>query len=188
MGPAIVDRPLSYQHRLDGRSLDQITTVVVHCTELPDLHTAREYAEVIHYAASQTGNSGHYYITREGHIERWVEPGFIAHHVADQNQHTIGIELVNLGRYPNWHARDATMRQPYPNTQIKALIGLINGLCGHLPALADICGHEDLDLMWVPASDDPSSQVRRKLDPGPLFPWQTVLDQIELVRATTPHR
>jgi N-acetylmuramoyl-L-alanine amidase len=38
----------------------------------------------------------------------------------------------------------------------------------------------------VPASDDPSRQVRRKLDPGPLFPWPAVLQGSGLTRLIPP--
>jgi N-acetylmuramoyl-L-alanine amidase len=34
----------------------------------------------------------------------------------------------------------------------------------------------------VPATDDASRSVRRKLDPGPLFPWHEVLRDCGLVR------
>ena len=37
-----------------------------------------------------------------------------------------------------------------------------------------------------PASDDPSKQVRRKRDPGPLFPWDHVLANVPLQRLVAP--
>ena len=46
------------------------------------------------------------------------------------------------------------------------------------PSLQWIAGHEQLDTARVPASDDASIEVSRKLDPGPLFPWQDVLKAI----------
>src|SRR5690606_12483424 len=55
------------------------------------------------------------------------------------------------------------------------LLALLAKLRRELPALRWIAGHEDLDTEPVPASDDPSVLVRRKLDPGPLFPWERVL-------------
>ena len=40
-----------------------------------------------------------------------------------------------------------------------------------LPDLKYIAGHEDLDTNVVPASDDSTLFIRRKRDPGELFPW-----------------
>lgn len=185
IAPAIVEQPLPYQDRLDSRAPDQITVIVLHCTELPDLAMARQYAETIHYPGTQTGNSGHYYITREGVIEQWVNPQRVAHHVANKNLDSIGVELVNLGRYPDWHALNAKMTEPYPEPQIASLIELINELEQQLPCLQHICGHEDLDDSWVTAADAPSKRVRRKLDPGPLFPWDAVMRCTKLKRAVS---
>ena len=56
--PAIYTRPLSYEHLLKARSAIEIDLLVIHCTELPDLETARQYGEKIHYAETGTGNSG----------------------------------------------------------------------------------------------------------------------------------
>ena len=157
--------------------------MVVHATELPDLDMAREYGERIHYPASATGNSGHYYIDRDGSIELWVEPEHIAHHTLGHNAETIGIELVNLGRYPNWlDSRHQAWQEQITPAQIEALIELLGLVKSELPALQWIAGHDQLDTREVAASDDPKLTVRRKLDPGPDFPWRQVVAATGLER------
>ena len=79
-----------------------ISLVVIHCTELPDLPMARSYAERIHYPTSATGNCGHFYVDRDGAVEQWVPLDRTAHHVRGFNRQSVGIELVNSGRYPDW--------------------------------------------------------------------------------------
>jgi len=172
--PVIQDQPLPYVAQLQSRTLADIDLVVIHCTELPDLATAREYGErIVH--ASGTGNSGHYYIDRDGSVFRYVSDDRVAHHVRGHNEHSIGIELVNSGRYPDWlDSRRQAMTEPYSAAQIDALLALIAHLRGALPNLRSIAGHEDLDTDMIAASDDASKQVRRKLDPGPMFPWPRV--------------
>jgi N-acetylmuramoyl-L-alanine amidase len=182
---AIADLPLPYVDRLPERPAAAVTLVVVHCTELPDLATAREYGEKVLYE-SGAGNSGHYYIDRDGMIQRHVPGTRIAHHVRGRNAESIGIELVNRGRYPDWFASTGqTMTEPYPGEQIDALLALLAQLRQGFPNLRTIAGHEDLDTTRVPASDDPAVMVPRKLDPGPLFPWETIVPAcgLERVRA-----
>ena len=175
--------PLPYATALAARPLDAIDLVVIHCTELPDLAMAREFGEQVRYAGSGTGNSGHYYIDRDGGIVEYVEPGHIAHHTRGYNPRSIGIELVNTGRYPHWlDSRHQAMDEPYTDEQIKALIDLLHDLRTRIPSLVWIAGHEELDLDDVEASDDPGIKVRRKLDPGPLFPWPRVLAGVSLQR------
>jgi len=53
---------------------------------------------------------------------------------------------------------------------------------GYTEETCRIAGHEDLDREWLAASDDPQRRVRRKLDPGPLFPWSRVLASTTLKR------
>ena len=180
--PSILDAPLPYVALLEPRPPGQIDLVVIHCTELPDLATAREYGErVLH--PSGTGNSGHYYIDRDGGILRYVPDDRTAHHVRGHNPRAIGIELVNRGRYPHWlDSRHQAMDEPYPDAQIDALAALLQDLAATLPSLRHIAGHEDLDREQVPASDDPAVLVQRKLDPGPRFPWARVLAQTPLQR------
>ncbi len=175
--------PLPYAHNLEIRALDAVSLVVMHCTELPDLATAREFGERIHYTESQTGNSGHFYIDLDGSVHQWVPLDRVAHHTRNFNAQSIGIELVNIGRYPNWlHSRHQTMAAAYTPAQLSALEGLLGFLTVRVPSLRHIAGHEDLDLTRVPAEDDPDIEVQRKLDPGPHFPWQQVLDKTRLTR------
>ncbi len=181
--PAFPDVPLPYVARLPARPLADVTLVVIHCTELPDLATAREYGERVLYPESGTGNSGHYYVDRDGSVQRWVPEDRVAHHVRGHNPHSVGIELVNRGRWPRWlDAAHQAMDEPYPDAQVDALVALLRRLQATLPALRDIAGHEDLDRDRVPATDDPAATVPRKRDPGPLFPWETVLAAVPLRR------
>lgn len=181
----IVD-PLPYEDKLEARPLDRIDLVVIHCTELPDLAMAREYGERILHA-SGTGNSGHYYVDRDGSVHVYVRPERVAHHVRGYNPRSVGIELVNTGRYPNWLATGSqTMQEPYTAAQIASLGALLADLQRELPALRFIAGHEDLDTACEPASDDPDVLVRRKMDPGPLFPWDEVLLSTSLQRLLPP--
>lgn len=180
---AIHDWPLPYADALAERRADAIDVVVIHCTELPDLATAREYGERVRYP-SGAGNSGHYYIDRDGAVHRFVADRRIAHHTRGYNERAVGIELVNRGRFPHWLRSDAqAMTEPYTEAQIAALIALLGALRTELPALRCIAGHEDLDSGEVPASDDPSQTVRRKRDPGPLFPWARILAATPLQRS-----
>ena len=177
----IHQRHLPYIERLDPRDVSAVDLVVIHCTELPDLATAREYGERVYYPDSGTGNCGHYYIDRDGRVEQWVPPDRIAHHVRGFNEHSIGIELVNMGRYPHWLNSDAQqMIEQYPRLQIASLVSLVDFLCAAYPRLKWINGHDQLDKALVPASDKPAQRVRRKRDPGPLFPWNEVLAAVRL--------
>lgn len=174
--------PLAYVERLDARPIEAIELVVVHCTELPDLAEARVAGERVLYP-SGTGNSGHFYIDRDGQVHVWVPVDRVAHHVRGHNARSIGVELVNRGRFPDWLASDRQqMDEPYPAAQVAALRALLVNLQRELPNLREIAGHEDLDTERVPASDDPDRQVFRKRDPGPLFPWPEVLDGLPLRR------
>lgn len=186
--PGIHIEPLSYEARLEPRPLTQVDLVVIHCTELPDLATAREYGERELYerradGTGGTGNSGHCYIDRDGSVHRWVAVDRVAHHVRGYNERSVGIELVNIGRYPDWlDSRHQAMDEPYTEAQVVALLALLQRLQIELPSLRWIAGHEDLDTVEVAASDDASLQVRRKRDPGPRFPWPRVLGLTTLER------
>jgi N-acetylmuramoyl-L-alanine amidase len=166
------DWPLPYEQRLDERPRAQVDLVVIHCTELPDLATAREYGERVLYEDKGTGASGHFYIDRDGAVHVFVRPERVANHTRGYNPRSVGIELVNTGRYPDWYdTRRQVMTEPYTPEQVAALLALLATLRAELPNLKYIAGHEDLDTATVPASDDSSSEVFRKRDPGPMFDW-----------------
>ncbi len=151
-----IANPLPYVDHLDPREIAQIELVVIHCTELPSLAIARKFGEMAHYD-SGTGNSGHYYIDRDGRTEEYVPPERIAHHTRGWNPRSVGIELVNSGRHPDWlDSRRQQMTEPYPAAQIDALIALLADLRLRCPALTDIAGHEDLLLY----------SAKRKLERG----------------------
>ena len=180
--PVLID-PLPYERQLETRPLSQVDLVVVHCTEVPTLELSREFGERVLYTGSGTGNSGHYYIDRDGSVVLYVRPERIANHVRGYNPRSVGIELVNTGRYPHWRdSKHQAMDEPYPDAQIEALIGLLQQLQSQLPALRYIAGHEDLDTEQETAVDDPTVLVPRKRDPGPLFPWARVMESIRLTR------
>ena len=181
--PTIDIDHLPYVPRLDARDPADIDLVVIHCTELPDMAIARAYGERVLYAAAGTGASGHWYVDRDGSITEYVPATRVAHHVRGWNPRSVGIELVNTGRYPHWYdSGHQAMTEPYADAQIEALLALLAHLRAILPALRRIAGHEDLDVARVEASDDAARSVARKVDPGPLFPWPRVLAACGLER------
>ncbi len=173
---------LPYEQSLATREADDIDLVVIHCTETPDLKVARDFGEKVLYD-SGTGNSGHFYIDRDGSVYLYIKPERIAHHTKGYNPRSIGIELVNTGRYPNWyHSQHQAMDEPYTSEQIASLQQLLLRLRQDFPSISLIAGHEDLDTDRVQASDDAAVEVARKRDPGPLFPWAEVLESSQLTR------
>ncbi|NIJ69516.1 N-acetylmuramoyl-L-alanine amidase [Xanthomonas sp. 60] len=178
--PDLQIQPLPYHDLLETRPPQCLRRVVIHCTELPDLAMARAYGEQVRYPTG-TGNSGHFYIDRDGSVLQYVAPDRIAHHVRGLNAESIGIELVNRGRWPEWFdSRHQAMDEAYSHVQLQALERLLLALCDRYPSLREIAGHDQLDRERLPASDDPSRLVQRKRDPGPLFPWPRILAAVPL--------
>lgn len=170
----IIEDLLPYNELLKKRDPTIINIIVFHCTELPKLADAREAA--LKFVRNQIGNSGHYYIDKDGQVYRYVEDDHVAHHVIGHNETSIGIELVNLGRYPNWFSvKNQISEDKYTKTQISSAIELMGFLKNRYPNITKIVRHSDLDTRMVPADDDPEIEVRRRIDPGPLFPWNDIL-------------
>jgi N-acetylmuramoyl-L-alanine amidase len=167
------------KHR-DTRAID---LVVIHCTELPDMQMTREFGERVHYPDKGTGNSGHYYIEESGAVHRFVGNDRVANHTVGYNTRSIGIEMFNVGRYPHWgDSQHQDFTVPYTQAQIASLLALLRQLRHDIPTLRYIAGHEDLDTRLEPASDDPNILLRRRQDPGPLFPWNEIVPAAGLQR------
>ncbi len=182
----IHDQPLPYESRLEERAPASIDLIVIHCTELPDMATAREFGERVRYA-SGTGNSGHYYVDVDGSIYRYIADTRIANHTVGYNSRSIGIELANVGRYPYWgDSRHQAFTVPYSGPQIESLLALLRKLRNDHAGIRYIAGHEDLDLRLEPAVDDAMILLPRRQDPGPLFPWPRVIADSPLERLHAP--
>lgn len=98
--------------------------------------------------------------------------------------HSLGIETVNMGRYPDYFdSRVQLTIEPYLDTIVNPLIALINQLKSQYPSIKYISGHNDLDVTYMNSTDDPKCvQVRTKVDPGPMFPWTKVVNAVKLQR------
>ena len=179
------DNKLPYWLNLQARTTEELNMIVIHATELTDLAKAREYGERVLYDESGTGASGHYYIDRDGTIEQYVPDNRIANHVSGWNAKTIGIELINRGRYPNWyHSDHQIMQEAYSTEQIDALIMLVNELKSRYSTIKYTQGHEELDMRIIEADNNPLIKVPRKMDPGPYFPWDKFIEAVDLKKET----
>ncbi len=168
--PNTRERPLPWIRRLQKRDLTDVTTVVLHSTEEPTLREARAIAE-----SSMDNVARHYYVDRDGTIEMWIPVERIAYHAAGHNRNSIGIELVNSGRYPNHYSTASQLpTEPFPELQIESLERLLKSLQRICPNMIRLVRHSDLDRRLVSASNCPEERVRRRIDPGPLFPWARV--------------
>jgi N-acetylmuramoyl-L-alanine amidase len=132
---------------------------------------------------SGTGNSGHYYIDRDGSVHQWVPNDRVAHHTRGYNPRSIGIELVNTGRFPRWlDAAHQAMDEAYTEAQIVALIALL----GRSPPRFPRCVSSPATKISIRPKSRPTT-IRRKWSaasaiPGPLFPWERVMDAVDLQR------
>ncbi|MCP5106436.1 MAG: N-acetylmuramoyl-L-alanine amidase, partial [bacterium] len=105
---------LSYNDKLKKRDTDTIDMIVLHCTELPTMTMCRQFGEKIRDENEQTGYCGHYYVDRDGKIYQYIEDNRIAYHVKKHNEKSMGIEIVNTGRYPDWFdSRNQTPAEEY---------------------------------------------------------------------------
>jgi N-acetylmuramoyl-L-alanine amidase len=171
----ILQELLPYHSKLEYRNPASLDLIVIHATELPSLALAREFGEKILYPETQTGNSGHYYIDRDGKVVQYVEDNRAARHVIGYNATSLGIEIVNSGRYPNWFHTDSQIpRELFTTEQINALKELLRFLKKKYPQIVKIARHSDLDLQEIPSTNNPSVLIRRKIDPGPVFPWDSI--------------
>ncbi|MFB4318058.1 N-acetylmuramoyl-L-alanine amidase [Actinomadura sp. 21ATH] len=164
------DHPVGWYRDLPVRAAADVTAVVLHATETPDLESARRLAE-----DGPSRVCGHLYIDRDGTAHRFVPLDRVAAHVRGHNAPSIGIEMVNSGRHPDhFDSRRQEPSEDFTAAQIATLKDVLRGLRARFPNLREMVRHSDLDTAVVPASDDPSVLVRRRIDPGPRFPWDEI--------------
>lgn len=165
-----------------------IQAVVLHYTAAGSAHGSASW-----FSIPESRVSSHYIIGRQGHIIQCVELDRSAWHCgiaelvvegeahSDANERTIGIELANFGcrtrlmfqphahsqfkpailQYDNGHVVDDYW-EVYPDSQIDALQALLLRLSvTHGEAVQNLVGHEEIAM-----------PLGRKMDPGPLFPWE----------------
>lgn len=131
----------------------QPVLIVIHATEQ---HSVEQSLKTLSTANSGGKVSAHYLIGRDGHIYQLVADDQRAWHagsgrwgaITDVNAASIGIELDNDGS------------ADYPESQIAALLSLLDDLCTRLAIpRTQIIAHADL-------------APTRKRDPGAQFPWR----------------
>ena len=170
----MADRFVSWFDKLPRRELEDITTIVLHATEIPQLDAAWDYAE--HSAGEDpVGVCGHLYIDRDGSWSWFVPIDRIANHARGHNKHSVGIELVNNGRYPDhFDSRNQEPRDPFPARQLASLKRALTELRLACPNVRLLVRHSDIDQATRPSSNDRTQRVRRRIDPGPQFPWEEI--------------
>lgn len=107
----------------------------------------------------------HYMIGRDGALRKSIPEHQVGHHVIGYSERSIAIELVNHG--------DGS--EPFPPEQIGVLVKLLRDITRrHNIPRSGVVRHSDLDhgMLWCAPSQ------RRKIDPGPAFPYDKVLDVV----------
>ncbi|MDX2154913.1 MAG: N-acetylmuramoyl-L-alanine amidase [Hyphomicrobiaceae bacterium] len=116
----------------------------------------------------------HYIVGRDGTVAASVPETEIANHTRDNNDGSIGIELINAG--------DGI--DEYPEAQVTALARLVADIRKRWKVpLAQVKGHDHVDQSTFSCG---GRLVRRKQDPGPRFPWQRLRDELVAAERAVP--
>ncbi len=174
----VIDRlPDDFAHGGQAREADAIDLIVVHtiggaiCEGGLIVYTPAPGSAVRwrDWFVLQPDKSIHYVVGRDGDIAQQRPELRTAGHVsfggviADVNRRSIGIELVNRG--------DGL--EPFAPAQIDALNRLVADIAARYALAPDaLKTHAELDTRSQP--DCGAEQLRRNVDPGPLFPLDDV--------------
>ena len=152
--------------------VEPINMVVIHSTGGPtcDAKTGRvvwvksgTLASNMRFIEAHPKLGIHYMIDRNGTLVRSVPEDQIAHHVFGHSARSIAIELIN----------DGDGSDPFPEAQLQAVTALIKDIAKRRGLSREaVKRHSDLDLGVMPCE----RSKRRKVDPGPAFPFEFVLD------------
>jgi hypothetical protein len=107
----------------------------------------------------------HYMIDRDGTVRASVPEDRVAHHVLHYSGQSIAIELIN----------DGDGRDPFPDAQLTSLVKLLRDIKQRRGITRDgIKRHSDLDHALLSCD----RTQRRKVDPGAVFPYESILDRV----------
>ena len=151
-----------------------VDMVVIHSTGGPtcDVHhspiwvPAGELNENLRTIEAHPRLGIHWMIDRDGTVRASVPESQVAHHVLTHSRRSIAIELIN----------DGDGRDPFPPTQIDALVALLQDIARRHPGLTrvGVVRHSDLDRGRMPCAPE----RRRKVDPGAAYPHAEVLRRV----------
>lgn len=149
-----------------------IDMIVIHATGGPTCKNGRvewikggELEENMRIIEAHPTLGIHYMVGRDGALRKSIPENQIGHHVIGFSERSIAIELVNHG--------DGS--EPFPQEQLGVLVKLLRDITKRydIPR-ANVVRHSDLDTSMLPCARD----QRRKIDPGPAFPYERVLDTV----------
>jgi N-acetylmuramoyl-L-alanine amidase len=107
----------------------------------------------------------HYMIDRDGTVRTSVPEDEAVHHVFHYSGRSIAIELIN----------DGDGLDPFPEAQLASVVMLLRDIAQRRGITRDgIKRHSDLDHALLSCD----RTQRRKVDPGPAFPFVSILDRV----------
>ena len=164
-----------YIDTLPLREMRRVDTIVIHATEIPTIEGALQLARKITDKVKTDGICAHYYISRKGTLYRAVPDDRTANHCVGWNRRSLGVELVNRGRYPHWSdPKKQRFFEKFTESQYHALNRLLLFLKEKYPWVRQCLPHSKLDRRMVLSSDG-RTKIRRRIDPGPLFDWSRIV-------------
>lgn len=118
--------------------------------------------------------SYHYYINQMGEVFAWTPPEYQAWHAGASKMN--GKEGCN--RFTFGIALGGAAHLEYPQRQIISCGQLVARLMSQYGIKKEwVQGHDEVRSAWN--DDNPTDQASRKVDPGPLFPWDELMTMIE---------
>ena len=159
-----------------GSKRTTVDEIIIHATGGPSCQAGRvvfspagDVATMKRFFEASGLVSIHYIVGRDGEIASSVPEDEVAIHAIDRNDSSIGIELIN----------DGDGLDPFPAAQVDALARLVHAIRMRWSVrLTEVKGHAEVDHTTFRCA---GLSVRRKQDPGPLFPWDRL--QLDLLAA-----